>query len=95
MHILVYIGGFDYGPFPSPAVSLPVTLPAGQVETVLGIQIREDAVTEPLELFTVSLTIPRFQSGVALGKESNAVVTLVDQNGQESFCYSTILDFIY
>lgn len=60
-----------------------MTLPAGQVQTVFGVQIREDNELEPAELFTASLKVPRLQTGVALGLEQNAVVTVIDRNGEE------------
>lgn len=81
-------GGLDYGPFPADAISLPVTLVSGQREFIFGVEIREDDIVDPGEMFKGSLSIPRTQRRVNLGRERNTVVTIIDRAGE---CIVTLI----
>ena len=76
-------GGIDYGPFPTAAVELTHTIPASSVQSLFGIQIREDTITETTETFTVELLLPSSSSPRAtIGTVSTATVSIRDNDGK-------------
>ena len=70
-------GGMDYG-----AIASLATFSASESRACVEISITDDIISEPIELFAVSLTFPGLlPEGIAVMPDS-ANVTIVDNDGK-------------